>query len=214
MWNPYYIPGLIFNRSGFTWLCCLLLLTWACKKQHTSPPQNIITSDTPFTPFTRYIIRQGNQFCDQDTFVHVAYDELKFVVKFDSSAIYTAVNPVNQYDINKLYGFSDNNSFHQLYSARFGWRWSNQALRIFAYIYNNGVRDSKELGTIQPGTENTCSIKVSEGHYIFSLNNSSDTLVRSSTTAKGEGYRLYPYFGGDEAASHDISIFIRELKAD
>ncbi len=208
-------PDSIFNRSRFAGLCCLYLLLFpACQKQGTFPPQNIIVNDSSLTPFTRYTIRQGNQFCDQDTFVAVEYEALKFVVKFDSSAIYTTVNPVNQYDINKLYGFSDNNSFHQLYSARFGWRWSDQALRIFAYIYNNGVRHSKELGTIQPGTENTCSIKVVGKHYIFSLNNSSDTLVRSSTTAKGEGYKLYPYFGGDEVAPHDITIFIKEMKPD
>ena len=94
------------------------------------------------------------------------------MVKFDSSAIYNTSDPSNQYDINKLYGFSDNDSAHHLYSARFGWRWSDNALRIFAYVYNSGVRTSEELGTIQPGTENNCSIKVTDGHYIFCLNNS------------------------------------------
>lgn len=86
-------------------------------------------------------------------FAPVEYAELKFVVKFDSSAIYNTVDPSNQYDINKLYGFSDNDSLHQRYSARFGWRWSDNALRIFAYVYNSGVRSSKELGAILPGTE-------------------------------------------------------------
>jgi hypothetical protein len=168
--------------------------------------------NSSLTPFTRYTIKKGKQFSANNTFVPVEYSELKFVAKFDSSAIYRTVNSSNQYDINKLYGFSDNSAAHHLYSARFGWRWSDLALRIFAYVYNNGSVISKELGTIQIGSESNCSIKVTNGYYIFSLNNITDTIVRSSTTDKGLGYKLYPYFGGDEVAPHDINILIKELK--
>jgi len=194
---------------------CLLLFS-ACKKQDLFLNENInITKDNlSLIPFSQYTIRQGQQFCDKSTFTVVEYSELKFVVKFDSSAIYITKNPSNQYDINKLYGFADNDSAHHRYSARFGWRWSDDALRLFAYIYNSGIRTSKELGKIQIGAENNCSIKVTDGHYIFSLNNINDTLLRSSTTVKGRGYKLYPYFGGDETAPHDINILIREIKAD
>jgi len=192
---------------------CLLLFS-GCKKQNPSLVENIKKNTSPLIPFTQYTIKQGQQFCDKSTFVPVEYDELKFVVTFDSSAIYHTIDPNNQYDINKLYGFSDNDSAHHLYSARFGWRWSENALRLFAYIYNSGIRTSEELGTIQIGTENNCSIKVTDGHYIFSLNNITDTLLRSSKTTKGKGYKLYPYFGGDESAPHDINILIKELKAD
>jgi hypothetical protein len=192
---------------------CVLLFS-SCTKEYPNPVENINKNQSYSSPFTRYTIRQGHQFCDQSTFVAVEYSELKFVVRFDSTAIYNTVNPSNQYDINKLYGFSDNDSAHHLYSARFGWRWSDQALRLFAYVYNGGVRTSKELGIIQVGTENSCSIKVTGGHYIFSLNNNTDTLLRSSITNKGKGYKLYPYFGGDETAPHDINIFIKELNPD
>lgn len=191
---------------------CLLLFS-ACEKQ-SSTEVDLIANDSLAAPFVNYIIRRGQQFCDQSTFAQVEYAELKFVVKFDSSAIYTTTDPSNQNDINKLFGFSDNNTAHQLYSARFGWRWSDKALRLFAYVYNGGVRASKELGTIAIGTENNCSIKVTAGYYIFNLNNVSDTVLRSATTAKGQGYKLYPYFGGDETAPHDICIAIKESKTD
>jgi hypothetical protein len=79
-------------------------------------------------------------------------------------------------------------------------------------VYNNGSVISKELGTIQIGSESNCSIKVKNGYYIFSLNNITDTIVRSSTTDKGLGYKLYPYFGGVDVAPHDINILIKELK--
>ncbi len=161
--------------------------------------------------FTNYTIKKGKQFCEQSTISPGQYAELKFVVKFDTSAIYATVDPLNQYDINKLYGFSDNNSNHQEFSARFGWRWSDKALHIFAYVYNDGIRTSKELGKVKIGDENICSVKVFEQRYIFSLNNITDTLHRLSTSKVAVGYKLFPYFGGDEVAPHDINIKIREL---
>lgn len=168
-------------------------------------------SSTASNQFTPYTILKGQQYCDKSTYQAVKYEQLSFVVKFDSSAIYQTIRKDNQGDINKLFGFSDNNAQHQQYSARFGWRWSNNALRLFAYTYNNSVRSWKELGTIDIGTENSCSIKVSDSTYIFTLNGKSATMPRESKTVKAEGYKLFPYFGGDEMAPHTITIQIKEL---
>lgn len=161
--------------------------------------------------FKKYSIAQGQQYCNDNLYVTTSYNELRFVAKFDSTAIYTTINAGNQDDINKLYGFSDNNTTHHQFSARFGWRWSNNALRLFGYVYNNGIRDSKELGTVAIGKENNCAIKVTTTAYQFLLNGKKDSLPRTSTTLKAEGYKLYPYFGGDELAPHLINIFIKEL---
>ena len=195
----------ILSLAGF-WL----LFFSACQKDDELIQRNK-KQMLPATTFTNYTIKQGNQFCDQSTFSAVEYSELKFVVKFDSSAIYTTLDPSNQYDINKLYGFSDNNSDHQKFSARFGWRWSDKALHIFAYVYNYSILIWKELGTVQIGQENTCSVRVLDQQYVFSLNKITDTLHRSSTTTAGVGYKLFPYFGGNELAPHDIEIKIKEL---
>jgi hypothetical protein len=35
-------------------------------------------------------------------------------------------------------------------------------------------------------------------------------MPRKSTTIKAVGYKLYPYFGGDELAPHPVSIWIKE----
>ena len=78
-------------------------------------------------PFTKYTIAAGQQFCNDNVYNTTSYSELKFLAKFDSSAIYITLDPGRQNDINKLYGFSDNNTTHHLFSARFGWRWSNNA---------------------------------------------------------------------------------------
>jgi len=162
--------------------------------------------------FTKYSIAQGQQFCNYNTYVTTSYSELKFIAKFDSTAIYTTINASNQDDINKLYGFSDNSSTHHRFSARFGWRWSNNALRLFGYIYNNGIRESTELGTVALGKENNCAIKITSTAYQFLLNGHIDSLPRRSTSVRAEGYKLYPYFGGDELAPHLINIFIKELQ--
>lgn len=193
---------------------CLCVFIFSCTKNLDDPRQNLVPVTTPVpetTQFTVYTIRKGQNFADSNNFIQVQYAELKFIAKFDSSAIYQTVNPNNQYDINKLYGFSDNNAQHHQFSARFGWRWSDNALRLFGYIYYNGAVQYKELGIVAIGSENNCSIKVTAKSYIFSLNKVVDSLPRASITPLGSGYKLYPYFGGDEPAPHDVKIRIKEL---
>jgi hypothetical protein len=133
------------------------------------------------------------------------------MVKFDSSAIYQTIDPSNQYDINKLFGFSDNNGPHHVFSARIGWRWSDNALRLFGYIYNNGVQENKEIAAIPIGKEIGCKIKTTSANYIFTVDGNTIAMPRLSTTPLAKGYQLYPYFGGDELAPHDITILIKEL---
>ena len=181
----------------------------SCAKLNVVETQKKPDADIYFTKFT---IAKGKQFCDNNIYVTTSYAELKFLAKFDSSAIYTTIDAGRQNDINKLYGFSDNNTTHHQFSARFGWRWSNNALRLFGYIYNDGLNEFKDLGTVALGTENVCAIKVTPTAYHFLLNGKTDSLPRTSTTIKAEGYKLYPYFGGNESAPHTINIFIKEFQ--
>lgn len=161
--------------------------------------------------FIRYNIYKGKQYCDRNIYVPLNVSRLAFKVKFDSSAIYKTQKAENQEDINKLFGFSDNHTMHHDFSARFGWRWSNDSLRLFAYVYNRGVMTFKEMGPVEIGKENNCAITVSGNKYLFELNGIETKMPRESTTENAEGYQLYPYFGGDESAPHDISIWIEKL---
>jgi len=181
-----------------------------CSKQDKNEVQQI-PAPRVSDDYIKYTISKGQQYCDQSSLVVVSYSELKFTVKFDNTAVYRTTDPANQEDINKLYGFSDNNGAHQQYSARFGWNWSHDSLRLYAYIYNDGIRVSQEIAAIIPGSEYNCSIKVSDDLYIFKLNNKTVSMPRTSTTVRAEGYKLYPYFGGNETAPHDIFIWIHEL---
>lgn len=201
---------LFFKKSFFACALALCLFS-ACQKpaDDTLPPP-VPEPEVPVV-YVKYHIASGEHYSDQSTFMAVNYKEQKFLVKFDSSAIYQTVDPANQYDINKLYGFSDNGKQHHEFSARVGWRWSDGALRLFGYIYNNSVVSYQEIGAVSIGEQHTCSIKVSGSSYIFTVDGKSITMPRESAGDAAVGYKLYPYFGGDETAPHDMTISIKEL---
>jgi hypothetical protein len=192
----------------------LLLLLWCtgCKKDVLSENLSTPLQPPPSSGFVQYVIPKGAHFANGNDYREVETTSLKFTVRFDSSAVYKTVDPQNQWDINKLYGFSDNGAMHHQYSARIGWRWSEGALRLFGYIYNNGARQEKEIAVVPIGKEVLCSIAVTKGAYVFTVGEQSETLPRLSTTPLAKGYRLYPYFGGDETAPHEVRIWIREEK--
>lgn len=170
--------------------------------------------NTPTLPtaYTRFIILKGAHYANYDssTLITTAYSEQRFWVIFDSTAIYQNVLTSNQFDINKLYGFSDNNAFHQAFSARFGWNWLNDSLHLWAYVYNDGQRLVKDLGSFPLFTPLNCSIKVDSNTYVFGIDNQKWTMPRTSNTPIANGYKLLPYFGGDEPAPNDIVILIKE----
>jgi hypothetical protein len=210
------------QNTKYLFFLCMLLV--GCRKEsvQTTADVNATSKDlvtvTPLaaltlpnlTGYTKYIIVSGQHECTPRPFATVSLSELRFLAVFDNSAVYKTVLASNQADINKLYGFSDNNSFHQTYSARIGWRWYNNRLELLAYDYNKGVVSSAFIAAVPLGTVVSCSIKVLSGSYVFTVNGVTKTVVRSSTTATGRGYQLYPYFGGDENAPHTINIWIKK----
>jgi hypothetical protein len=196
------------RNSVLSWVVALLLLTGCTKSTDAVNEKGTSVSST--TNFIRYTIPKGKHYADLSTYKPVETSEMKFTVRFDSSAIYSTESPENQYDINKLYGFSDNNMDHHQYSARIGWRWSDGALRLFAYIYNAGAVQSEEISTVPIGAEIACSIKATSTEYIFTVNGLTEKLPRLSATPKARGYQLFPYFGGDEPAPQEVRIWIKE----
>ncbi len=196
----------------------IVILFLNCTKDpgfNLSNLQPIITtvnqSDTSKTkPFTTYVILKGNHYCNGNYYPPFADTALYFTVVFDSSAIYHFTDPATMYDNNKLYGFADNGSFHQQFSARFGWRWFNNQLQLAAYTYNNGVVSILQLGKVDLGVENKCAIVVKGDHYNFIVNGIATSVPRASQTKEAVGYKLYPYFGGNATAPHTITILIKD----
>jgi hypothetical protein len=168
-------------------------------------------SKTTSPRFIEYIIHKGNHYAEGTSFKEVHQSELRFEVLFDSSAIYTNSKATNQYDINKLYGFSDCGTMHHENSARFGWRWNGKCIEIHAYWYNDSIRHNEFLDTVSIGTATALAIKALPRHYSFEIKNRTHSFPRRCNTSAIEGYQLYPYFGGDETAPHDIRIRIKEF---
>jgi hypothetical protein len=152
---------------------------------------------------------------------------MKFYARFDASSYYTNVIPSNQYDINKLWGFSEgsNNSIN---SCRIGWSYNNgtfastgpNSLRLYVYSYANKNRYCKEICTVPINTDLNCCIRLSTaGTFICTVSffngsnmlSSTIPIKRTPTTTIASGYQQYPYFGGDEVAPRSINIKINPI---
>ncbi len=177
------------------WLLIPLLLLIGCTKHKNG--------------FNIYTIQEGEH--SSGFRVHsLRSDNLSFKCRFNSTAIYQTQDPINQLDINKLYGFSDCNDQHQENSARFGWRWLNNSIEIHAYVYNNGVRSTQYMKSVNIDETHQYSIKIDGDSYIFTIDGEIVVMNRTNNCTTGLYYKLFPYFGGDEVAPHDISIWINE----
>ena len=161
--------------------------------------------------FITYTIKSGNHEVEHNSNGLFTGTGIRFQAVFDSSCIYRTSLPENQNDINKLIGFSDCNSQHQTNSARFGWNWRDNALRIYAYIYVDSQRQEKELGTVELGKIASFNLRTDGNNYVFTFNGIDTNMPRHCSAGLGVAYKLLPYFGGNEPAPHDIKIKVRNL---
>lgn len=139
-------------------------------------------------------------------------NNLVFTARFDQTARYN-LNNNDQYDINKLMGFSEANSLHHDNSARFGWRYNieNDNIEIFSYIYREGELSYNKLSEVAINETIEYQINLFDNEYEFVINGFSYREDRRINQEVGIYYRLFPYFGGDEVAPHDINIYIKEV---
>ncbi len=137
-------------------------------------------------------------------------DVLAFEAKFDESAIYDLGDHYLQLSTNKLMGFADCNSHHHDNSARFGWQWINGQLEIWAYTYVYGERIEKFVGHVSINEYHRYIITIEEDSYLFKLDNNPPVrMKRGKICDKGAYYMLFPYFGGQIPAPHNIKIYTR-----
>jgi len=205
MGNPFFL------LAGLLFIGCTKEINCHNKNKTVTEEEATAKADVPkASSFTNFIIRQGQHYCDQNSIKSVRTSEMNFMVKFDNSAIYQTVVAENQYDINKLWGFTEgiNNQYN---SARIGWSWNNNALRLYGYVHANGVRHYQEITSVAIGSDITCSIKPGENTYLFTVNGISISLPRGPSSTQASGYQQYPYFGGNETAPHLITIMIKSL---
>ena len=175
----------------------LLLILFSCKK----------IDDSGFRVFK---IKEGKHRSTHSR--QTTYDTtFNLQVIFDSSAVYETVDPNNQWDINKLWGVSDCGDHHSMSSIRFGWRWSPalNCLEIFAYRRMFGEFDYKKISCVPIGETIYMTMNIINNEYELCVDGTCVTMERPCFI-EYKKYLLYPYFGGDETAPHDIIIRIKD----
>jgi hypothetical protein len=132
--------------------------------------------------------------------------------KFDSSCEYD-LKDVDQFDINKLFGWSQ--LYHQHNSCRLGWTWNlkKKKMEIYAYCYVNGKRLNEYICDVDLDTWYCGQIWLENGNYYFRvLSDKKDEILGYASIPYGfkvnAGYLLKPYFGGNESAPHEMKIFL------
>jgi len=197
---------MLSNFLAITFAASCLLFTGCELVNKLVPEEATVKSENEFTT---YLIPEKGHFTSNN-FGIVPANKVKFLAKFDESAQYVTIDPFNQADINKLYGFSDCSTDHQSNSARFGWRWYNNQLEILAYTYVNQVRREKFITAVNLNQAYEYELAATDTTYVFKLNGRTVEMDRGCS-GNSDKYKLFPYFGGDETAPHTIKIEIKEL---
>lgn len=197
----------MFNNFSKPAICLAMgiLLLVSCSKLEEVIPE----PGTKQSSSQAYTIQQG-QHSSKGGFETMNDSVIQFNAVFDSSAIYQTLDTENQWDINKLYGIADCGSHHHQNSARFGWRWLDGKLEIFAYTYADGQRNHQFITSVALHKEYTYTLKLQANQYLFQIGDETVTMERFCSNSPS-GYKLFPYFGGDETAPHDITILIEDL---
>jgi hypothetical protein len=138
-------------------------------------------------------------------------------VKFTDSCRYDLQSP-DQLDTNKLCGVGYFPGFHHVDSARFGWRYNTATglIELLAYCYVDKQRVIKPIANCEIGKE--YEIKLYTGDNLYSLSAwdikgekfTGYVSVKYSHRKKLQ-YGLWPFFGGNRKAPHEIKIQLDKL---
>ena len=160
--------------------------------------------------YKTYIIKKGEH-RSGNFFNHPVNSRINFKFILDESAEYTTEIAENQYDVNKIYGFSDFGKSHQKYSIRLGWRYIKGNVELCWLKRENSSMSSGFIQTIDINTAYKAMIDVGTFYYTIAINNDTTLVRRRPDGFWGQirRYYLYPYFGGNEFAPHDITIKIK-----
>lgn len=158
-----------------------------------------------------YKIKKGKHRSGIHIRPHFGTKRMAWTVRFDESCTYDIGMP-DQLDVNKLCGIS--HGLHHKDSARFGWTSVGNRIELFAYYYTNGVRSFKSMGVHDIGEDIELYITVSKEFYHMTVQSKSDSIIRKDRTERNVkackyGYMLYPYFGGNQTAPHDVKMSLK-----
>jgi hypothetical protein len=148
----------------------------------------------------------------------------KYEVVFSPQCLYPSFD--TERDFNKLFGWSCGilpryikgqlKPPHHVNSVRVAWRSTDDGkIELALYTYKDGVRSINTLiRTLERGTVYQIGLTLEDGYVLLKVKNprgvtSSMYVLREFPT--GVGYSLYPYFGGNNPAPHDMNIYLRNI---
>jgi len=159
----------------------------------------------------QYLIPKGEHRSTWFPRFHFKGHEFTIKVKFNSSCRYK-IHGDDQYDINKIggYGFGWN---HHKNSFRLGWTWNTDKKKIvlWAYVYYDGNRTYQAIKECSDTETVTVRVKLGKTSgwpvwMVYANRDIAPTYIQASGSFPKWGFKLYPYFGGQETAPHDIEI--------
>lgn len=152
--------------------------------------------------------------------------DFSFIVKFDDSCRYI-LNEIDQLDINKLFGTSFGFNHHKN-SFRIGWVYNPKLdkIELYNYWYETGVRHNSLIATIPLNLKTIVEVKFHlkdiNNYTLGDLGSYIETKVSAIGIALAKtiipydlenvpryGLVLFPHFGGNQTAPHDIKILLQ-----
>lgn len=165
-----------------------------------------------------YLIKQGNHYCNVSIFdrlFSIGYNvkKISFRFKFHKECWWTPARNSDDNDLNKLYGISYGLNSDHVNSVRLAWKPDfnvSGKIDVYGYIYDelpNSQHLSQYIASVQTETDCTAVITNNGNKYDFVVN-SANAEMPNTHTDSGFCFRLYPYFGGNNTAPHDMTIEI------
>ena len=135
--------------------------------------------------------------------------------KFSSNCVYN-LNGIDQYDINKLFGWSQ--LYHEDNSCRIGWSWNltSNSMDVYSYCHVDKKIVSQKLCTCKLDTWYIGQIWLDKNQYYFRIldadnNNILGYDIIPSDYKVNLGYTLKPFFGGTLVAPHEMNITLENV---
>lgn len=166
----------------------LLLLLTACTKINNLEGDEVT-----------FLIKKGDHYSN-NRWVRTG-DLVIAKVYVDSSWIYYDLEPC----WNKLAGLSHGIDPHNN-SARIVWMCKDSVISIGGYFYRDGERNYEKLTEVQVGEWYYIRVWFSDKTYYITFGDDYNSYEMKVSGYKdtNEHYMLYPYFGGNPKAPHDM----------
>lgn len=157
-----------------------------------------------------YFLGKNKHYCKRPLYTYFfpffSRPTMSYVVSFDTSCLYN-LHTEDNLDINKLFGFSE--GLHHKSSARFGWNVIAGRIHLYNYCYVEGIRVYNFICFVEPNVDYKLTIRRSATKYTFLVNTKGREIKRKDVERIQQhkwGYKLWPYFGGNCKAPHDMLI--------